>query len=155
LPQSVIKEMTQRGLQDVKRRVHARRQDDRQPSWMKPGAGEEASSSSAAAPPPPQSPPQGRQAKATKYPGFSSSPPRPPTPQPKQPVAKPGNIGDDEGQFMGSVRVISPPPASFQATTMGGRNGVGGVGRVRPQGLGREGITPVQRLAKPFKPLTV
>ena len=81
-----------------------------------------------------------------QYAVFSSSPPKPPTSD--VPVES-----TDEGEN-------EPPPSprrvagSLHATTMAMPKGLGG-GFRRPTGLGRETIAPLERLRKPFKPLTM
>ncbi|KAB5566628.1 P-loop containing nucleoside triphosphate hydrolase protein [Coniochaeta sp. 2T2.1] len=79
--------------------------------------------------------------KSKAYTCFSSSPTKPPPTQ------------DDENE---------PPPeptrpaGSFHATTCAMPTGLGGGGGFRrPAGLAMEGIAPMDRLRKPFKPLTM
>lgn len=120
LPQDVAREMTHRELQDVKRRVMKRRSD---------GDAEEP------------------EAKKAKYPGFSSSPPRPASPE-KENAASVAAKVEAEERRMGFRR-----PASLHATTMGrvgGKAEVIDLTRDRPVG-----VAPVERLRKPFKPLTL
>lgn len=129
LPQNVVEEMTHRGLQHVKRRVMKRRSD--------------ADAATAAEEP---------AAKKGKYPGFSSSPPRPASPEKE-------NLGESvaakveaEDRRRGFVR----PAVSLHATTMG-RVGSGAAGRGGVSGLaeGGGGVERVERVRKPFRPLTI
>ncbi|KAL7621918.1 ATP-dependent DNA helicase srs2 [Parahypoxylon ruwenzoriense] len=101
--------------------------------------------------------------KPKQYACFSSSPSKPPPSPPphqqqqqQQPEAEKENAEPAEEQ--------TRPAKSFHATTVnaplgkgGFRRGMGGAGGgiQRPAPLGRSGITPMDRLKRPFKPLTV
>ncbi|KAK4237677.1 P-loop containing nucleoside triphosphate hydrolase protein [Achaetomium macrosporum] len=84
----------------------------------------------------------------TQYACFSSSPPRP--------------AAAEDGKGNNSVEPDDdeppPPPtrpaACLHATTFNLPKGLGGAIK-RPAGLSRERITPLERLRKPFKPLTI
>jgi DNA helicase-2/ATP-dependent DNA helicase PcrA len=88
--------------------------------------------------------------KSKQYSCFSSSPTKPPADEAANPAVQPSQ-GSDENE---------PPPeplrpaASLHNTTCNMPKGLGG-GFRRPVGLGREGIAPLERLRKPFKPLTM
>lgn len=82
-----------------------------------------------------------------QYACFSSSPTKPEPEAEKENAAPP-------------VEEQTRPAYSFHATTVGqgpkvGWSGGGGGGIQRPAPLGRDGITPMDRLKKPFRPLTV
>ncbi|KAK3316314.1 P-loop containing nucleoside triphosphate hydrolase protein [Apodospora peruviana] len=90
--------------------------------------------------------------KPKEYACFSSSPTKPSA---EEAGDKNGNIGlqeEDDG----------PPPeptrsaACLHATTCNLPKGLGGIGGLRrPAGLGRTSIAPMDKLRKPFKPLTI
>ncbi|KAI1766967.1 P-loop containing nucleoside triphosphate hydrolase protein [Hypoxylon sp. FL1150] len=85
--------------------------------------------------------------KPKQYACFSSSPTKP------EPVAEKENEAPPLEEQM-------RPAQSFHATTLNrglkvGWSGGGGGGIQRPAPLGRDGITPMDRLKKPFRPLTV
>jgi DNA helicase-2/ATP-dependent DNA helicase PcrA len=89
--------------------------------------------------------------KRNQYACFSSSPPRPAAEEDTK----------DEGTDMAGLEDDNEPPpeptrpaACLHLTTSALPKGLGG-GLRRPLGLGRENITPIQRLRKPFKPLTM
>ena len=126
LPQGLAKEMARRELQGVKRRAIKRRSevislDDDEP-----------------------------EAKKLKYPGFSSSPPRPASPEKENVVSVKAKVEAEEKK-LGFRR-----PASLHATTMAR---VGKTAEViditgdEDGGVG--GLKPVERLRRPFKPLTI
>lgn len=126
LPQDLAKEMAHREFQSVKRRVMKRRSevitvDDEEPEAKKP-----------------------------KYPGFSSSPPRPASPEKENVVSVKAKVEAEEKK-MGFRR-----PASLHATTM---ERVSKPAEVIDLTGEREGdvrrLEPVERLRRPFKPLTI
>lgn len=87
-----------------------------------------------------------------QYNCFSSSPTKPPADEEKPAIkVSSGSTGSEENE---------PPPeplrpaGSFHNTTCNMPKGLGG-GFRKPAGLGREGIAPMERLRKPFKPLTM
>lgn len=85
--------------------------------------------------------------KPKQYACFSSSPTKP------EPVAEKENEAPP-------LEEQTRPAQSFHATTLNrgpkvGWSGGGGGGIQRPAPLGRDGITPMDRLKKPFRPLTV
>lgn len=82
--------------------------------------------------------------KRKQYTCFSSSPPRPAT------------VNDDTSRNNPAVKPPEPtrPAAGLHATTTTLPKGLGG-GFRRPAGLGMEGIKPIERLRRPFKPLTI
>lgn len=127
LPPDVVEVMTHRGLQHVKRRVMKRRSD--------------ADAAAAAEEP---------AAKKGKYPGFSSSPPRPVSPEKENGGVSVADKVEAEDRRRGFVR----PAASLHATTMGRVGGVGGRGGVSGLAEGG-GVERVERVRRPFKPLTV
>ncbi|SPO04908.1 related to ATP-dependent DNA helicase [Cephalotrichum gorgonifer] len=149
LPPSVAKEMAARGLQDVKRRVLKRRSDGA------PVADADAS----------QAQEEGRGAtKRTMYPGFSSSPPRPPVNENQAPVPAAARQAAEDKK-MGFTRAARP--ASLHATTMARVSGrvTGGAGPQVIDLTGDDGgpgvpeapmaMARVERVRKPFKPLTM
>jgi DNA helicase-2/ATP-dependent DNA helicase PcrA len=88
--------------------------------------------------------------KRTQYPCFSSSPP---PPEPVEDGAGGDNAAepDDDNE---PPRELTRPAACLHVTTCTLPKGLGG-GFRRPAGLGRENIAPIERLRKPFKPLTI
>ncbi|SPQ26926.1 acd50262-e9f0-46c3-8699-7439677e09b4 [Thermothielavioides terrestris] len=89
----------------------------------------------------------GDSGKRKQYACFSSSPPRP------------AAVEDDTGTNTAEVEDDERPEptraaACLHVTTCNLPKGLG-VGFRRPAGLGRENITPIERLRKPFKPLTI
>ena len=174
LSQNTIRELTKRGLQDVKRRVQARRSlaetslpptitikddDDDDPDVEIVEVRKTT---------------EQKKTVATKYPGFSSSPPRP-EPSERPPVRAALEAAKDTFQSRVMTRHGVRRPVSFHATTMGntttaakfGSTGAGGLAPLAPSNnnkygvgvvsaLGRqEGLKPMEKLTKPFKPLTV
>ncbi|RYC58638.1 hypothetical protein CHU98_g7575 [Xylaria longipes] len=92
-----------------------------------------------------------------QYTCFSSSPTRP-SADPSTPVGGGGGGGESAGKASTEKENISPddytrPAASFHATTVTGPLGWR-AGIKRPAGLGRAGITPMEKPNKPYK-LTV
>ncbi|KAL2136456.1 hypothetical protein VTI74DRAFT_3689 [Chaetomium olivicolor] len=96
-------------------------------------------------PPPPKPEPP---AKRKQYACFSS-PPRPAADDDDSGNKPPANPEDIE-----SPPEPTRPATSLHATTCILPKGLGG-GFRRPAGLGRENITPIEKLRKPFKPLTI
>jgi len=173
LSQNTIRELTKRGLQDVKRRVQARRSlaetslpptitikdDDDDPDVEIVEVRKTT---------------EQKKRTTTKYPGFSSSPPRP-EPSETPPVRAALEAAKDTFQSRAMTGHGVRRPVSFHATTMGntttaakfGGAGAGGLAPLAPSNnnkygvgvvsaLGRqEGLKPMEKLTKPFKPLTV
>ncbi|EGS19636.1 ATP-dependent DNA helicase srs2-like protein [Thermochaetoides thermophila DSM 1495] len=90
--------------------------------------------------------------KGKAYPCFSSSPPRPDSEQNGNGISEAADDDEDDG----------PPPqptraaACLHATTCTTvPKGLGSSVFRRPAGLGRDSITPIEKLKKPFKPLTI
>lgn len=87
---------------------------------------------------------------SNQYPCFSSSPTKPARADEVVPQSTAASEENEE-----------PPPeptrpaGSLHATTCNMPKGLGGSGFRKPAGLGREGIAPMDRLRKPFKPLTM
>ena len=125
LPPDLAREMAQRELQGVKRRVMKRRSEV------------EVIDLDADEPP----------AKQAKYPGFSSSPPRPASPRKENTVSVAAQV-EAEDRRRGFRR-----PASLHATTMGRVSGAEVVDLTGDEPPSR--LAPVERLRKPFKPLTI
>ncbi|CAI4220002.1 unnamed protein product [Parascedosporium putredinis] len=128
LSQNTISELASRGLQDVKRRVQARRSEiivisDDDDNDLSDG-------------------------------GRANSPPRP-EPAEKVPVKAAVAAGRQAAQNM-SAGHGARRPVSFHSTTMGAAR-LGGGSRAGSGGaIQREaGLAPVETLMKPFKPLTV
>ncbi|KAL2016876.1 hypothetical protein VTK56DRAFT_2910 [Thermocarpiscus australiensis] len=96
----------------------------------------------------PSHPRQEETVKRKQYACFSSSPPRP------------SAAGDDDEKSAAEQEEDEPPPeptraaACLHTTTCTLPKGLGG-GFRRPAGLGRENIAPIERLRRPFKPLTI
>jgi DNA helicase-2/ATP-dependent DNA helicase PcrA len=83
-------------------------------------------------------------AKRKQYTCFSSSPPRPAAAN-----------DDSSGKIPAAGRVGSGGlAAGLHATTSTLPKALSG-GLRRPAGLGMEGIKPIERLRRPFKPLTI
>jgi DNA helicase II / ATP-dependent DNA helicase PcrA len=78
------------------------------------------------------------------YTCFSSSPTREPKGDENKP---PGEVPEQPPEAM------DRPAKTFHATTMTGPKGYGVIRK--PVGLKRDGIAPIDRLRKPFKPLTI
>ncbi|KAF7539591.1 hypothetical protein G7054_g2016 [Neopestalotiopsis clavispora] len=93
--------------------------------------------------PPPPKPEERPTAKS--YACFSSSPTKP---SPEKP--KPDATEDVE---MANADEVTRPAASYHATTVTVPQGLRGF--KRPAGLSRDGMAPLDRLRKPFKPLTI
>ncbi|KAK3332126.1 P-loop containing nucleoside triphosphate hydrolase protein [Cercophora scortea] len=86
-----------------------------------------------------------------QYACFSSSPTRPPAPEAA------AAVGGEEDQN-GPPSPVQPARAAacLHATTVNLPRGLGGAGGLRrPARLSREGIAPMDKLKKPFKPLTM
>ncbi|KAK5626451.1 hypothetical protein RRF57_002166 [Xylaria bambusicola] len=107
-------------------------------------------------------PPRRNEPSSKQYPNFSSSPTRPSTessstPVPIVPTTRDKDIDKNTGKNPSEVidENISPdeyrrPAANFHATTVSGPLGWR-AGIKRPAGLGRSGITPMEKLNKPYK----
>ena len=87
-------------------------------------------------------------ARAKPYACFSSSPPRPTMPEESN-----GN-GAPEAEENEAPPEPTRAAACLHATTCTLPKGLNG-GFRRPAGLGRESIAPIEKLRKPFKPLTI
>ena len=88
--------------------------------------------------------------KGKAYPCFSSSPPRPDSEHDGNGTTK-APSDEDDGPPLQPTRAA----ACLHATTCTSMSkGLGNVFR-RPAGLGRDSITPIEKLRKPFKPLTI
>ncbi|KAK6845785.1 hypothetical protein PG987_000973 [Apiospora arundinis] len=79
---------------------------------------------------------------AKQYAFFSSSP------------TKPKEEEEEETEVV-SVEEQTRPATCFHSTTVGAPQALGFRGVKRPAGLSRESIAPMDRLKKPFKPLTI
>ncbi|PKS11449.1 hypothetical protein jhhlp_003213 [Lomentospora prolificans] len=156
LSQNTIHELTKRGLQDVKRRVQARRSQAETIPVKEEGGGDDSDVEIVEV---------RKVGSSSKYPGFSSSPPRPEPPE-KPPVKAAAAAAQENAQNR-AMGYGARRPVSFHATTMGAARfggvagnqlaavtnkfgGVGGAGVQRQSGL-----APVEKLTRPFKPLTV
>ncbi|KAK0628847.1 P-loop containing nucleoside triphosphate hydrolase protein [Bombardia bombarda] len=87
-----------------------------------------------------------------QYACFSSSP--------TKPTAAGDDTAGEEGQTAADENEPPPEPlrsaACLHATTCNLPKGLGGIGGLRrPAGLSRESIAPLDKLRKPFKPLTI
>lgn len=98
----------------------------------------------------PSAPSVEKSVKGKQYPCFSSSPPRA--------ISADDDHGDNNGEAAEDDDDTPVEPtraaACLHATTCALPKGLGG-GFRRPAGLGREGLAPVEKLRKPFKPLTI
>lgn len=128
LPREAVEEMTHRGLRHVKRRVMKRRSDA--DAEVDAAAGGEPA------------------VKKGRYPGFSSSPPRPAEPEKENGGETVAARVEAEDRRRGFVR----PAVSLHATTMG-RVGSGGGASGLAEGGG--GVERVERVRRPFRPLTM
>ncbi|KAI2617812.1 P-loop containing nucleoside triphosphate hydrolase protein [Hypoxylon sp. NC1633] len=102
--------------------------------------------------------PQHQPSKPKQYICFSSSPAKPRADEAQAPQAdKKNEAFPEEGE---EREEPTRPARSFHATTLDrgpkvGWSGGGGGGIQRPASLGRSSIAPMDRLKRPFKPLTV
>jgi DNA helicase-2/ATP-dependent DNA helicase PcrA len=97
----------------------------------------------------PSAPAAEKAAKGKQYHHFSSSPARPAAAEDDKPASNLAEPDEDDPPWE-----PTRPAACLHTTTCTLPMGLGS-GFRRPAGLTRESITPIQRLTRPFKPLTI